>query len=72
VRRIFDKLLRREHIAAGAPSSRSPFPREFYGAESEWKQILAAHAFKEPEKAFRVLREFVEGPGYGHLSPRTK
>ena len=49
----------------------SPFPRQFEGAESEWKKLLAAHAFKDVDKAFRVLREFVEGPGYVHVSPRT-
>ena len=49
----------------------SPFPREFEGAEAEWKQLLAEHSFKDVDKAFRVLREFVEGPGYVHVSPRT-
>jgi glutamate-ammonia-ligase adenylyltransferase len=37
----------------------------------EWKRLLVEHAFKDVDKAFRVLREFVEGPGYGHVSPRT-
>jgi len=32
---------------------------------------LADHAFKDVDKAFRVLREFVEGPGYVHVSSRT-
>ena len=49
----------------------SPFPRQFEGAEAEWKKLLAEHAFKDVDKAFRVLREFVEGPGYVHVSPRT-
>ena len=40
-----------------------PFPRQFEGAEAEWKKLLAEHAFKDVDKAFRVLREFVEGPG---------
>jgi glutamate-ammonia-ligase adenylyltransferase len=68
VRRIFDRLLK-----ADAPDTEavSPFPHRFEGAESEWKKLLAEHAFKDADKAFRVLREFVEGPGYIHVSPRT-
>jgi [glutamine synthetase] adenylyltransferase / [glutamine synthetase]-adenylyl-L-tyrosine phosphorylase len=67
VRGIFDKLFKSEPIAAGA----APFPREFAGAEAEWKKILTEHSFRDPDKAFQVLREFVEGPGYVHVSPRT-
>jgi glutamate-ammonia-ligase adenylyltransferase len=68
VRRIFDRLLKAD---ASESEAASPFPRQFEGAESAWKQLLAEHAFKDVEKAFRVLREFVEGPGYVHVSPRT-
>ena len=68
VRRIFDRLLKAD---TGENKAASPFPRRFEGAESEWKKLLAAHAFKDVEKAFRVLREFVGGPGYVHVSPRT-
>ena len=68
VRRIFEKLLR-----ADTPSGEAswPFPRQFAGAEAQWKQFLSEHCFRDVEKAFRVLREFVEGPGYIHVSPRT-
>jgi glutamate-ammonia-ligase adenylyltransferase len=69
VRRIFDQVLKAE---VPEEVTRLPFPRHFEGTEPEWKQWLAAHGFKDPEKAFRVLREFVEGPGYVHVSPRTK
>ena len=68
VRRIFDKLLKAESSEGGAGA---PYPRQFDGAEAEWRSFLAAQAFKDPDKAFRVLREFVEGPGYVHVSPRT-
>jgi [glutamine synthetase] adenylyltransferase / [glutamine synthetase]-adenylyl-L-tyrosine phosphorylase len=68
VRGIFDRLLKAEAREGEAPS---PFPRQFEGAEAEWKKLLADHAFKDVDKAFRVLREFVEGPGYVHVSPRT-
>jgi [glutamine synthetase] adenylyltransferase / [glutamine synthetase]-adenylyl-L-tyrosine phosphorylase len=68
VRRIFDRMLKAN---TGETKPASPFPRQFEGAETEWKKLLAEHAFKDVEKAFRVLREFVEGPGYVHVSPRT-
>ncbi len=68
VRRIFHRLLKPEPATA---QTASPFPRQFDGAEAEWKRILAEHSFKDPNKAFGVLRELVEGPGYVHVSPRT-
>jgi [glutamine synthetase] adenylyltransferase / [glutamine synthetase]-adenylyl-L-tyrosine phosphorylase len=68
VGRLFDGVLRAE-----LPVTRLafPFPRRFEGAETEWNQILSDHSFKDVDKAFRVLREFVEGPGFVHVSPRT-
>lgn len=69
VRTIFDKVLKGEMPLA---PNQSPFPKHFEGAETEWKKILGDHGFKDAEKAFRVLREFVEGPGYVHVSERTK
>src|SRR5262249_27345078 len=68
-RRIFDKVLKGE---VPEVAMQSPFPRHFEGAEVTWKQILADHAFKDADKAYRVLREFVEGPGFVHVSERTK
>lgn len=68
VRSIFEKLLRADDSASPAAS---PIPAEFEGREAEWKSLLARHRFREPDQAFRVLREFVEGPGYVHVSPRT-
>ena len=68
VRRIFQKLLRAQTPPRQAPS---PFPPQFAGAEAQWKQFLSDHSFRDVDSAFRVLREFVEGPGYIHVSPRT-
>jgi [glutamine synthetase] adenylyltransferase / [glutamine synthetase]-adenylyl-L-tyrosine phosphorylase len=68
VRRIFDRLLKGKSVETGAAP---PFPRQFEGAEEEWKRLLAEHAFKDADKALRMLREFVEGPGYVHVSQRT-
>ena len=67
VRRVYDQLLK-----ADAPqSAHAVLPAEFDGAEAEWKNVLAAHSFRDPETAFRLLKEFAEGPGYVHVSPRT-
>ena len=68
VRRIFDQLLKAE---VSKPERGSEYPPDFESAEAEWKKILADHSFKDVGRAFRVLREFVEGPGYVHVSPRT-
>ena len=35
------------------------------------KTCSQAHSFRDPENAFRLLKEFAEGPGYVHVSPRT-
>jgi glutamate-ammonia-ligase adenylyltransferase len=66
VRKVYDRLLK-----PAAPEPAAPFPRQFDGRETEWKDILARHSFREPDKALRVLQEFVEGPGFVHVSPRT-
>ncbi len=67
VRAIFDKLFKSEK----AQAREEKLPRKFAGAELEWEKILAAHSFREPEKMVHLLREFVEGPGYIHVSSRT-
>jgi len=70
VRRIFRRLLKAK-ASDTERAAASPFPRKFQGAETEWKKLLADHGFADTDRAFRVLREFVEGPGYVHVSPRT-
>ncbi len=67
VRRVYDQILK-----ADAPKSEhAVLPPGFAGAEAEWKDLLASHSFRDPETAFRLLKEFAEGPGYVHVSPRT-
>ncbi len=68
VRQAFRDLFKSESPKSGAGS---PFPQRFEGAELQWKNFLAARGFKEVDKAFRMLREFVEGPGFIHVSQRT-
>ena len=68
VRQIFERLLKTEKAA---PTAGPAFPTQFEGARPAWDQFLAGLNFRDIEKAFQVLREFVEGPGYVHVSPRT-
>src|SRR5262249_54550017 len=41
------------------------------GNEAEWTAVLARHSFKDIPRSLRLLQEFVQGPGYVHVSPRT-
>lgn len=44
-----------------------------FGTEDrEWRERLANHSFRDPEKAVRLARAFVLGPGFGHQAPRTE
>ena len=67
VRRVYDRLLKADPPEA----AKAILPPEFDGAEAEWKHLLAAHSFRDPETAFRLFKEFAEGPGYVHVSPHT-
>jgi glutamate-ammonia-ligase adenylyltransferase len=66
VRAVYDKLLKAEPLEP-APG----LPRHFDGAQPQWKRILTEHGFQDPERSFRLLKEFATGPGYVHVSPRT-
>jgi glutamate-ammonia-ligase adenylyltransferase len=67
VRAIFDKLFRSEK----SRTEEEVLPGDFTGAEAEWEKLLADHSFREPARMVPLLREFVEGPGYVHVSSRT-
>lgn len=66
VRRVYDGLLQ-----VNGDELKSAYPRRFDGAEPEWKAILRQLSFRDPDNAFRRLKEFVEGPGFVHVSQRT-
>ena len=68
VRRIFEGLLKRESSAA---ANRLELPKQFEGSEEDWKRLVGRFGFKDATKAVATIREFVEGPGYVHVSPRT-
>jgi [glutamine synthetase] adenylyltransferase / [glutamine synthetase]-adenylyl-L-tyrosine phosphorylase len=69
VRASFDNLLRQE---TQVERRRSELPSAFEGHEAEWKWILAQNSFKDLDRSFKLLREFVNGPGYVHVSSRTQ
>lgn len=66
VRRIYESLFKGEKPDAG-PASLPPFE----DGEDDWKDLLAARSFRDPDKAFHLFKEFAEGPGYLHVSSRT-
>lgn len=65
VRRSYDKLLK-----ADEPAARPLLPADFAN-EADWKKLLSELTFRDSDKALRLIKEFVEGPGYVHVSPRT-
>jgi|DewCreStandDraft_2_1066082.scaffolds.fasta_scaffold00193_57 glutamate-ammonia-ligase adenylyltransferase len=68
VREAYDRLFGPAQVR---PQARPPFPDRFRGRESEWQALLAGHGFRDPAQAVRRLQEFVEGPGFVHVSART-
>ena len=68
VRAAYESLFSPVETVRQAPL---PFPDRFLGKETEWKAFLAARGFRDPDQALRRLQEFVEGPGFVHVSPRT-
>lgn len=66
VRRIYETLLKRESKQVLRPG----MPK-LDGPNQEWIPLLAAHAFRDPEKAALLFKEFGLGPGYLHVSQRT-
>lgn len=65
VRRIYDRIVRIEKREG------EELPRDFQESADEWKAVLALHSFRDPERCLQLAREFVEGPGFGHVSSRT-
>lgn len=51
---------------------RDALPGDFTTDAAAWATFLHAHGFRDAERGRRLLREFVEGPGFIHVSPRTR
>jgi glutamate-ammonia-ligase adenylyltransferase len=66
VRRIYEKQLKNESLRM-----QTIFPEEFDVSVEKWAELLAAHSFRNPGNAVCLLKEFAEGPGDVHVSPRT-
>jgi len=77
VKAIFDSVMKpeegREQIRPATRGDAAPvnLPGRFDGNEERWVEFLGAHGFRDSSKAVRLLGEFVEGPGYVHVSQRT-
>lgn len=63
VRTSYDSLV---HFKDLAPAGDLPMSNV-----AGWTDRLRNHRFRDPERAHRLVRGFVEGPGFGHVSSRT-
>jgi glutamate-ammonia-ligase adenylyltransferase len=66
VRRIYNLILPGEE----APGPSLP-PEDMEAAAAEWKKLLTDHGFRDAERAAPMLRLFLNGPDYAHVSQRT-
>jgi glutamate-ammonia-ligase adenylyltransferase len=66
VRASYDRF-----IKVDQPEGGSELPREVNENRDEWKRILRQHSFRDPEHCVKLVQEFVQGPGFGHVSKRT-
>ena len=80
VRRVFEKVIHSENTADyqlddpdhnASQNISLPLPPDFDDYEGEWKDLLVRIGFKTPEVAYKLIRTFVMGPGYVHVSKRT-
>ena len=71
VRSIYERIFGTPGAPDDSPE-RSSLPGEFDTDASAWTSLLARRGFREPDKALRLLRGLVEGPGFVHVSPRTR
>ncbi len=67
VRSIYDKFLGTRTPADPAPH----LPPTARTHESDWLRLLTRHGFRDPADGVRRIREFIEGPGWSHVSRRT-
>jgi glutamate-ammonia-ligase adenylyltransferase len=66
VRSIYDRF-----ITLDEKASAETLPREVNEHREEWLKILERHSFRNPGHCVKLVQEFVQGPGFGHVSTRT-
>ncbi len=67
VRRVYDHLL-----AGDDPEPKSVLPEDDSDdAGEEWLKLLKRHSFRDPARAREMVDDFINGPGYVHVSQRT-
>lgn len=70
VRAVYERILGdTSGNTTPAPDS-GPLPPDFDDT-NEWMALLNHRGFRDPLKGLRLLREFVHGPGFVHVSKRT-
>ncbi len=67
VRAVYDKFLGHRPRPAAEPG----LPADFDTDAAAWRTLLAAHGFEDPARALRIVRGFVQGPDWSHVSVRT-
>lgn len=60
-----------ERFVPGGSDSGQQAPR-IDGNEARWREMLAERRFRDPEKALRLARGFVHGPGFALVTTRTE
>ncbi|MFN0069163.1 MAG: hypothetical protein ACKVYV_16195, partial [Limisphaerales bacterium] len=65
VRAVYDRVF---GAFATDPEPEAP---DFRAGAETWRERLRTHGFRDAQTALPRLREFVEGPGYVHVSART-
>jgi glutamate-ammonia-ligase adenylyltransferase len=68
VSRVFDHLLKSDQPEN---TRQSVLPADFDDPE-RWTLLLGRLGFRDVPRALRMIREFVEGPGYVHVSERSR
>ncbi|MDX1950662.1 MAG: bifunctional [glutamate--ammonia ligase]-adenylyl-L-tyrosine phosphorylase/[glutamate--ammonia-ligase] adenylyltransferase [Verrucomicrobiota bacterium] len=66
VRSSYDRFIKMDPNKPG-----NALPYGFEENEAAWIQLLESHSFIEPQRSLKILQEFVNGPGFGHVSSRT-
>ena len=65
------RTLRQAAQSGRSQTSQRTLPDLDTGPRANGSIGSATASFRDPEKAYQLIREFVQGPGYVHVSPRT-